>query len=110
MSGDRYLITDQNACYFLTLTIVAWIDVFIRQAYKQIIVDSLNFCIRQKGLIVFSWCLMTNHLHLIAEAREGYKLSHIIRDLKKFTAYSILNAIENEPESRRDWILYRFEF
>ena len=110
MSGDRYLITDQNACYFLTLTIVAWVDVFTRPVYKQIIVDSLNFCIRQKGLIVFSWCLMTNHLHLIAEARERYKLSHIIRELKKFTAYSILNAIENEPESRRDWMLYRFEF
>ena len=89
MSGDRYVITDQNACYFLTFTVVDWVDVFIRPVYKQIIVDSLNFCIDQKGLIVFSWCLMTNHLHLIVEAKEGYKLSHIIRDLKKFTAHSV---------------------
>ena len=110
MSGDRYFITDQNATYSLTFTIVDWVDVFIRPIYKQIIVDSLNFCIDKKGLTVFSWCLMTNHLHLIAEAKEGYMLSHIIRDFKKYTAYLILNAIEKEPESRRDWMLYRFEY
>lgn len=110
MSGDRYTITDQNSCYFLTLTVVDWVDVFIRPVYKQIIVDSLNFCIKEKGLVVYGWCLMTNHLHLIAQAKAGYKLSHIVRDLKKFTAYTVLKAIEDEPESRRDWMLYRFEF
>ncbi len=110
MSGDRYFITDQTACYFLTFTVVDWVDVFIRPVYKQIIVDSLNFCIEKKGLVVFGWCLMTNHLHLVAEAKEGYKLSHIIRDFKKFTARSILKVIEVEPESRKDWILYRFEY
>ena len=110
MSGDRYPITDQNACYFLTMTVVSWVDVFIRPVYKQIIADSLNFCVENKGLTIFAWCLMTNHLHLIAEAKEGAKLSHIARDFKKFTARSLLRAIESEPESRRDWMLYRFEF
>lgn len=110
MSGDRYIITDQNATYFLTFTIVDWVDVFIRQTYKQIIVDSLNFCIASKGLIVYGWCLMTNHVHLIAEAKQGYRLSEIIRDMKKFTACSCLDAIAHERESRKDWMLYRFEF
>ena len=106
MSGDRYPITDQNACYFLTMTVVSWVDVFIRPVYKQIIADSLNFCMENKGLTIYGWCLMTNHLHLVAEAKEGSKLSHIIRDFKKFTARSLLRAIESEPESRRDWMLY----
>lgn len=110
MSGDRYTITDQNGCYFLTFTVVDWVDVFIRPVYKQIIVDSLNFCIEKKGLTVFSWCLMTNHIHLIAEAKSGFKLSEIIRDFKKFTARSILTAIADEPESRKDWMMYRFEY
>lgn len=110
MSGDRYIITDQNACYFLTFTVVDWVDVFIRPVYKKIIVDSLNFCFEKKGLTVFAWCLMTNHIRLIAEAKEGFKLSEIIRDFKKFTVRSILDAIQNEPESRKDLILYRFEY
>ena len=52
--------------YYLTLTVEEWIDVFSRPAYKHIIIDSLNYCIINKGLEVYCWCLMSNHLHLIA--------------------------------------------
>ena len=53
---------------------------------------------------------MSNHIHLIARAKECYILSDIIRDFKKFTAKEILNKIQVGIESRRDWILKRFEF
>ena len=110
MSGDRYIISDQNAMYFLTFTIVGWIDVFTRKEYRLEIVDSLNYCISEKGLKVYAWCIMSNHIHLIASAREGYRLSDIIRDFKKYTAKSILKKIELEPESRREWMLNQFQF
>ncbi len=110
MSGDRYIISDQNAIYFLTFTIVGWIDVFMRKEYKIEIVDSLNYCIRSKGLTVYAWCIMSNHMHIIVGARVGYRLSDIIRDFKKFTAKRIISKIESEPESRRDWILNQFEY
>ena len=110
MSGDRYIISDQNAMYFLTFTIVGWIDVFTRKEYKLEIVDSLNYCISEKGLKVYAWCIMSNHVHLIANARKGYRLSDIIRDFKKYTAKSILKKIELEPESRREWMLNQFQF
>ena len=110
MSGDNFYITDQNALYFLTFTIIDWVDVFTRKEYKIVIADSLNYCVENKGLEVFAWCLMTNHLHLVARAKEGFKISEIIRDFKKFTAKGILEKIETEPESRRDWMLYRFKF
>lgn len=110
MSGDRYWIADQNALYFLTFTVVDWVDVFTRKEHKITIVDALNYCIQHKGLTVYAWCLMSNHLHLIARAREGYGLSAIIRDFKKFTAKKIIQSIQEEPESRRDWLLYRFAY
>ncbi len=53
---------------------------------------------------------MSNHLHIVCRAKEQYKISDIIRDLKKYTAKAILKKIESEPESRRDWMLYQFEF
>ena len=28
MSGDRYKISDQQAAYFLTFTVVGWVDAF----------------------------------------------------------------------------------
>jgi REP-associated tyrosine transposase len=108
MSADNYFITDQNAIYFLTFTVIDWIDVFTRKEYKVVIADSLNYCIENKGLEVYAWCLMSNHLHLVCRAKENFKISDIIRDFKKFTSKGILRMIEKEPESRKEWMLYRF--
>ena len=96
--------------YFLTLTVVDWVDVFTRPTYKQDIVDSLAYCQTQKGLELYAWVLMTNHLHLLASAADGFNLSDILRDFKKFTSKTITNRILTEPESRRKWMLNQFEF
>lgn len=110
MSGDKYRIGDQNEIHFLTFTVVGWIDVFTRKEYKLQIVDSLNYCTEHKGMIVYAWCLMSNHIHLICRASEGHSLSDIIRDFKKFTAKAILKQIEDGPESRQKWMLNQFEY
>ncbi|HZL08385.1 MAG TPA: transposase [Prolixibacteraceae bacterium] len=88
--------------YYITLTIEEWIDVFSRPVYKHIIVDSLNYCIANKGMEVYCWCLMSNHLHLIACASEDGNLSDILRDFKKFTSKALIEAIKETRESRRD--------
>ena len=110
MSGDRYSISDQNDLYFLTFTVVFWMDVFTRKEYKHIIVESLNYCIKEKGLNIFCWCLMSNHLHLIASAREYCRLSDIIRDFKKFTAKKIISEMKTINESRQTWLISKFEY
>jgi len=52
---------------------------------------------------------MSNHVHLIIST-DNIKLEDIMRDLKKFTSKAILNAIiENQQESRKEWMLYLFE-
>jgi putative transposase len=38
---SRYKIKDQHGLNFITLTVVDWVDVFIRKSYKDIILDSL---------------------------------------------------------------------
>jgi REP element-mobilizing transposase RayT len=53
---------------------------------------------------------MTNHVHLIARAEEEHSLSDILRDYKKFTSKAVLKAIiENQRESRKEWLLKQFE-
>ena len=104
-----YQIEDKYATHFLTPTIVDWVDVLTRKTYRDIIMDSLDFCIRKKGLVLYGYVVMTNHLHLIARSEPG-KLSDTIRDFKKFTAGAIIDEIRNKPESRREWMLYRFEW
>ena len=82
---------------------------FSRKTYKDCIIESLDFCIKNKGMILHGFVIMSTHIHLIIES-ESSKLSDLIRDFKKFTAKTILNKIETEPESRADWMLKRFEF
>ena len=110
MLGDRYIITDQNALYFLTFTVIDWVDVFTRKEYKQILTNSMNYCIKEKGLIIYGWVIMSNHIHIICRAKEGYHLSEIVRDFKKFTAKTILKEIETGYESRKEWLLKKFEY
>ena len=97
-----------NGSYFLTLTVESWVDVFTRKNHKDVIIESLRYCIKEKGLNVYAYCLMTNHLHLIANCDEPHQLKDVIRDFKKFTSKKILSQIINEPESRREWMLEIF--
>lgn len=100
-----YRIKNEEGLYYLTFSTVEWIDVFTRKRYKDIVVDSLRYCQQEKGLELYSWVLMSNHIHMIVKAKEGFKLSAIIRDFKKFTAQRIIRAIQEEPESRKGWLL-----
>jgi len=106
--SDKYKISDQKKAYFLTLTVVGWIDIFTRKNHKLTIVNSLHYCQKEKGLVIFGYCLMPSHLHLIGRSENNYTLSEILRDFKKFTSKAIIKQIVNEPESRRDWILEYF--
>ncbi len=96
--------------YFLTLTVVDWVDIFTRPIYKLVIVEALKYCQKEKGLIIYSWCLMSNHLHMIAGAADGANLSDILRDFKKFTSKEIVKTIKDTNESRQGWLLNRFEY
>ncbi len=105
-----YTISSQNALHYLTLTTVGWVDVFTRQRYRNILLESLAFCQREKGLILHAYVIMSNHLHMIAQAQEPNRLSDILRDFKKFTSAMIIKSIQEEPESRRDWLLLLFRY
>ena len=102
-----YQIDDQFATHFITATIVDWIDLFSRKVYRDIIIDSLNYCAREKQLVIYGYVIMTNHIHIIVRSNNG-KLSDTLRDMKKFTAKQILATIKREPESRREWLLDKF--
>ena len=109
MSIGGYKIRNQQAIHFITFAVVEWVDVFTRKAYRDILIDSLRHCQQEKGLVLYAWCIMSNHVHLLASAKDS-NLSDILRDFKKFTSKQIIAAIKaNEQESRRDWMLRIFQ-
>ena len=102
--SDGYVIKDQSAPHFLTFRVISWLDIFTRQRYRDIMVDSFNYCVEHKSLSVHAWVIMSNHIHCILRSLNGM-LSDTIRDLKRHTAQAIIRAIRQGPESRSEWIL-----
>ncbi|HZK08854.1 MAG TPA: transposase [Bacteroidales bacterium] len=107
--SSGYRISDQNKTYFLTFQIVGWVDLFTRKVYRDIVIDSLKFCQEKKGLNLFAYVIMSNHMHLLAQS-ENDDLSGIIRDFKRFTSRQFIDFIENGSESRRDWLRVVFAY
>jgi REP element-mobilizing transposase RayT len=102
---EGYQIYDQQGLYFLTLQVVDRIDIFSRNTYRMIVLDSMKYCIANKGLQLYAYVIMTNHIHMIVSTAPGFNLSDAIRDFKRHTSKTIINTIQQEPESRRDWML-----
>ena len=96
--------------YFVTTTVVDWIDIFSRAKYKHLVLESLEYCQKKKGLEIYAWVLMTNHLHMIIGAESIDAVHAILRDFKKFTSKKILAELCcDDEESRREWMLKSFE-
>ncbi|MBO9592366.1 MAG: transposase [Niabella sp.] len=107
--SSRYKYTDKDGCYFVTATVVDWVDVFTRDLYRDILLNSFRFCQKHQGLMVYAWVLMPNHFHMICSFRER-NAGLVLKNIKSFTAIKIIDAIiNNEHESSRNWMLDIFE-
>ncbi|RKR82991.1 REP element-mobilizing transposase RayT [Mucilaginibacter gracilis] len=105
----NYKFHTQEKPHFITFSVVKWIDAFTRIQYREILLDSIKYCQQNKGLEVYAWVVMSNHVHMII-GTQNLPMQGIIRDLKKHTSKSIVKVIrENEQESRRDWLIWMFE-
>lgn len=101
---SRYYVREKQAAHFITSTVVQWLPVFTTAACCDILVASLEFCRREKGLRIYAWVIMENHFHAIVAAPD---LSRTVADFKKFTARQILEQLAAEG---RDWLLADFEY
>jgi len=107
--SSKYRIHDSQEVYFITFAVVEWVDALSRPYYKNLLIESLKYCQENKGFIIYAYVIMNNHVHLIASAAEGYNLSDILRDMKKYSSKKLLAAIEeNAQESRKRWMLWLF--
>jgi REP element-mobilizing transposase RayT len=105
----KYKIRDQDKFYFVTFTVIHWLDVFIRREYRDIFLDSIRFCQKNKGLEVCAYVIMSSHVHMIIGRNAEPSLEGIIRDVKKYTSTKIIQAIaENQQESRRELFMWLF--
>ncbi len=93
MPKNRVHQGSNQGLYFITPTIWNWYYIFDRHERWRIIADSIKYCQEYKGLKVYAYAFMLNHLHLIISSPD---VAGFLRDFKKFTSKKL---IENLRES-----------
>lgn len=57
----NYKFHNSEGLYFISFAVVGWLDVFIRNGYKEI----LRFCQKCKRMEIYSWYITSSHVHLV---------------------------------------------
>ncbi len=95
MPSKRINKEESNNYYFLTFTIKNWYYILDRYERWNILAESLNYCVENKGLKIYAYVFMINHLHLLVYSPD---VQGFVRDFKKYTSFRIFKNInETEP-------------
>ena len=101
---SRYKVVESDGVYFTTSTIVEWIPIFVNEDSFQIVTNSLNYCINENLLKIYSYVILPNHLHLITSAKD---FSESMKSFKRHTAKEIIQYLR---KSKQDWLLNQLHF
>ena len=86
--------------HFFTATNLEWKPLLKEDKYKDIIIESMRFLVKDKRVIIYAFVIMPNHIHLIWQLGAGKKREDVQRDFLKHTAQEIKTDIKkNNPES-----------
>jgi len=80
---------------FLTVTCLNWIPLLSARENKEIIINSLQFLIKEGSVKVSGFVLMENHFHLIWQVMGSHKREDVQRDFLRYTAEQILKQLRN---------------
>ena len=81
-----YKFHNPKGIYFVSFAVVEWLDIFTRRIYKDILIESLSYCQKEKGMEIYGYCLMTNHVHLIFKSVGNREPQELLGDLKRYTS------------------------
>lgn len=104
MGRSRNKVYEPTHPHFLTCTVLHWLPIFTNQTSVQIVIDSLAYLQKSDNLTVFSYVILENHLHLVAQSDDIRKS---MQKFKAFTAYELLKLLQKQKATT---LLKQFAF
>jgi len=102
---SRYRITPESNIYFITSSTHLWVPILFNETLFQIILNSLKYCRKNKGLRLHGYVIMINHFHAIISHESYDQIPNIVRDLKRHTAREIKDYLSDLGEfSQLFWV------
>jgi putative transposase len=74
---------------FFTATCLEWKHLLKPDQYKDLIIESLRYLVKEERVIIYGFVIMINHIHIVWQMRAGQKREAVQRDFLKFTAQRI---------------------
>jgi putative transposase len=104
----------QTGIEFITVTCLNWNHLLLDDKRKDIIIDSLRYLVQNERIYLYSFVIMSNHIHLIWEIREGWNEKNIKQMFLKFTAQQIkfqldANELEKYKSTQKDRAFHFWE-
>ncbi|MDD2839845.1 MAG: hypothetical protein PHY80_01815 [Rickettsiales bacterium] len=86
---------NKHCQYFLTITVNKWYDIFDGFDRWTILADSIKYFQKNRGLKIYCYVFMLNHIHLIVQSED---MIGFIRDFKRHTTKELKeNIAKHEP-------------
>jgi REP element-mobilizing transposase RayT len=105
-----YKFHNKEGAHFVSFSVVKWLKIFNNEFYTEILLDSLRYCQTNKGMEIYAWCIMPDHVHLVFRSVGDRNPELILGDLKRFTSKKIVKAIQENPdEPQKDAYLSIFK-
>lgn len=101
---SRYRIVETDGVHFLTCTVVEWIPAFIGKDTCDMVVATFENIRQTKGLKLYAYVIMENHLHVVASAPD---LRDAMQGFKSFTAREVIRL---SRQAGREWLLNQFVY
>lgn len=79
--------------HFFTATNLEWKKLLAQDKYKDIIIESMRFLVKDKRVIIYRFVIMDNHIHIIWQLQAGRKREDVQRDFLKYIAQQIKREI-----------------
>ena len=80
---------------FFTATNLEWKKLLQPDKYKDIVISSMRFLVKDKRVKIFSFVIMENHIHLIWQMMPDNNPAAVQRDFLKYTAQRIRKDLQN---------------
>ena len=86
---SRYKVI-QEGIYFITSSVIGWINIFRKNHYREIILNELKYRRDSEQIKLYGYVIMPNHIHLILSSK---KLSNLMRSFKSHIARNIVDNL-----------------
>ena len=97
-------IYEDNACYFITASIVHRQRLLGTEAQRTLVRDVLKEAIIEYGVTLYAWVILANHYHLLLKTSDVAPIFKFIKRLHGDSAIR-LNKLDGTP-GRQVWYQY----